>query len=255
MVELTGVFYPRDGSFLHRLDARFKIVFIVLLSISTIHAGFAGLLILFTTLVAAVILAHIPIKGLIREIKYFFIFLVFVFVARMLSTPGEKLFQIGFYPVTLLVTKQGILSGALICFRLFLVVLLGYLFVWSTYPSQVRGAVAWFLKPIPLIPEKRVATMLSLLMRFLPLILQEAKETGDAQRARCIENRKNPVYRFVKMAIPTLRRTFLRADDLILAMEARGYSENRTLPRFYSKKSDWTALVFAVSLSLVMSQI
>jgi biotin transport system permease protein len=127
---------------------------------------------------------------------------------------------------------------------LFLVVLLGYLFIWSTYPSQVRVAVAWFLRPVPLIPEKKVATMLSLLMRFLPLILQEAKETTDAQRARCIENRKNPVYRFTKLAVPMLRRIFLRAEDLVLAMEARGYSENRTLPRLYSKKSDWLSLAF-----------
>jgi energy-coupling factor transporter transmembrane protein EcfT len=255
MAELTGAFYSMEGSFLHGLDVRFKMVFIVVLSISTIHAGFAGLLILFTTLAAVVFHARISIKGLIREIKFFFIFLVFIFVARTLSTPGEKLFQIGFYPVTLLVTKQGIFSGALVCFRLVLVVLLGYLFIRSTYPSQVRVAVAWFLRPVPLIPEKKVATMLSLLMRFLPLILQEAKETTDAQRARCIENRKNPVYRFIKLVVPMLRRIFLRADDLILAMEARGYSENRTLPRLYSKKSDWMALVFTVSLSLMMTQI
>jgi biotin transport system permease protein len=255
MVELTGTFDPGNGSPLHRLDVRFKMVFLVLLSITTIHAGFSGLLILLLTLAACVILARISIKKLIKEIKYFFIFLIFIFLARMLSTPGEELFQIGFYSFTLLITKQGILSGALVCFRLFLVVLLGYLFVWSTYPSQVRVAVAWFLKPVPLIPEMKVATMLSLLMRFLPLILREAKETTDAQRARCIESRKNPVYRFTKLAVPMLRRIFLRADDLVLAMEARGYSENRTLPRLYSKKSDWLSLVFVVILSLMMTQI
>lgn len=255
MVELTGGYYPVNGSPLHRLDVRFKMIFLVLLSIATIHAGVSGLCILFVTLTACVILAHISIKGLIREIKFFSIFLIFIFVARTLSTPGEKLFQIGFYSFTLVITKQGVLSGALVCFRLFLVVLLGYLFVWSTYPTQVRVAVAWFFKPVPLIPEKKVATMLSLLMRFLPLILREARETTDAQCARCIENRKNPVYRFTKLAVPMLRRIFLRADDLVLAMEARGYSENRTLPRLYSKKADWLLLAFVIILSLIITQI
>jgi biotin transport system permease protein len=254
MVELTMAFNPREGSTLHRLDVRFKMVFLVLLSITTIHVGFTGLFILFITQAAVVILARISIKRLIRELKYIFIFLGFIFVVRTMSTPGEKLFQIGFFSAILLVTKQGVLSGALVCFRLFLVVLLGYLFIFSTLPSQVRVAVAWFLKPVPFIPEKKVATMLSLLMRFLPLILQEAKETSDAQRARCVENRKNPIYRFYKLAIPMLRRTFLRADDLVLAMEARGYSENRTLPRLYSKKSDWLSLAFVVILSLAMTQ-
>jgi energy-coupling factor transporter transmembrane protein EcfT len=255
MAELTGAFYTRENSFLHRIDVRFKMIFLVVLSVTTIQAGFAGLFILFITIVTAVIFARISIKGLIREIKYFFLFLVFIFVARTLSTPGEKLFQIGFFSVMLLVTEQGIISGALVCFRLFLVVLLGYLFIRSTYSSQVRIAVAWFLRPVPLIPEKKVATMLSLLMRFLPLILHEAKETTDAQRARCIENRKNPVYRFMKLTVPMLRRIFLRADDLVPAMMARGYSENRTLPRLYSKKSDWLSLAFIVILSLMMTQI
>jgi energy-coupling factor transporter transmembrane protein EcfT len=255
MVELTRTFYPREGSALHRLDTRFKMVFLILLSIATIHAGFFGLFILFMTKAAAAILVQISIKRLIRELRYFFIFLCLIFVTRTLSTPGEKLFQIEVFSVMVLVTKQGLLSGVLVCFRLFLVVLLGYFFIWSTLPSQVRVAVAWFLKPVPLIPEKKVATMLSLLMRFLPLILQEAKETADAQRARFVENRKNPAYRFIKLAVPILRRIFLRADDLVLAMEARGYSENRTLPCLNSKKSDWLSLAFVISLSLMMTHI
>lgn len=255
MAELTRGFCPIKGSPLHRLDVRFKMVFLVLLSLVTIRAGFLGLFILFLTQAAALISAQVSIKRLIRELRYFFIFLIFIFVARTLSIPGEKLFQIDFFSVMFLVTKQGILSGALVCFRLFLVVLLGYLFIFSTLPSQVRVAITWFLKPVPLVPEKKVATMLSLLMRFLPLILQEAKETTDAQRARCVENRKNPVYRFIKLAVPMLRRIFLRADDLVLAMEARGYSENRTMPCLYSKKSDWLSLAFVIILSLILTQI
>lgn len=255
MAELTGNFYPRESSFLHRFDVRFKMFFLVLLSIATIHAEFFGLSILLLTQTLAVILTNISIKRLIRELKYFFIFLGFIFVVRGLSTPGETFFQISIFSLVISVTKQGIFSGALVCFRLFLVVLLGYLFVWSTIPSQIRVGVAWFLKPVPLIPEKKIATMLSLLIRFLPMILQESKETLNAQRARCIENRKNPFYRLIKLAIPMLRRIFLKADDLVLAMEARGYTENRTMPRLCSKKSDWLSLLFVVSLCLIMYRI
>jgi energy-coupling factor transporter transmembrane protein EcfT len=255
MVELTEALYPRESSFLHRTDTRFKMVFLILLSVGTINAGFSGFFILFMAMAPIFILERISIKRLIRELRLFFIFLTIIFVARTLSTTGEKLFQMDFFSVILPVTKQGVWSGALVCFRLFLVVLLGYIFIWSTWPSQVRIAIAWFLRPIPWIPEKKIATMLSLMMRFLPLILQEAKETADAQRARCIENRKNPVYRLIKLTIPMLRRIFIRADDLVLAMEARGYSENRILRRLHSKKSDWMLLAFIISLSLMMMKV
>ena len=255
MAELTTGFYPAESSVLQRFDVRFKMVFLIVLSIATINAEIFGIFIFFMAQAVAVILAKISIKGLIRDLKYFFIFLGFVFIARTLSTSGENLFQTGFISGILPVTKQGIYSGVLVCLRLFLVVLLGYLFIRSTLPSQIRAAVAWFLKPVPLIPEKRVATMLSLLIRFLPLIIQEVKETADAQRARCIENRKNPVYRFIKLSVPMLRRVFLKADELVLAMEARGYSENRTMPVLCSTKSDWLALLTVMSLSLIITRI
>jgi energy-coupling factor transporter transmembrane protein EcfT len=96
--------------------------------------------------------------------------------------------------------------------------------------------------------------MMSLIVRFMPVIFQQAKETLDAQRARGVENRKNPVYRLVKLGIPILRRTFERADKLALAMEARCYSENRTDPRLSSGIKDWITLfvvVFLCSITII----
>lgn len=255
MVELTKDFIAGGTCLLHRLDVRFKMASLVLFSISTIYANFPGLFLLLINLGVLFFLAKISIRGFLGELRYFFIFIFLIFGARTLSTPGDHWFHIGFSPFMLPISKQGVYAGILVCFRLFLVFTLGYLFISFTRPSQVRVAVAWFLKPVPLIPEKQVATMLSLLMRFLPLIIQQAHETADAQRARCVENRKNPFYRVVRLIIPMLRRTFLKAEDLVMAMEARGYSEKRTLPRLHSVKEDWFFLGFVITLSLIMIQI
>jgi len=84
------------------------------------------------------------------------------------------------------------------------------------------------------------------------VIFQQAKETLDAQRARGVENRKNPVYRLVKLGIPVLRRTFERADKLASAMEARCYSENRTDSLLSSGVRDWISLVGVVCLCLII---
>ena len=80
--------------------------------------------------------------------------------------------------------------------------------------------------------------MIGLIIRFLPYILDQAKATADAQRARGVENRKNPIYRLIKFVVPLVRRTFENADNLAVAMEARCYSENRTDPELLSGRYD-----------------
>jgi len=89
-------------------------------------------------------------------------------------------------------------------------------------------------------------------MRFIPVILNQAKETAEAQRARGVENRKNPVYRLTKLGIPLIRRTFENADRLIVAMESRCYSENRTDPELMSTPRDWVALLIITTLCFLM---
>ena len=101
----------------------------------------------------------------------------------------------------------------------------------------------WFLKPVAFIPAKRVATMMGLIARFIPAILNQARETAEAQRARCVENRKNPLYRLIQIGAPLIRRTFEQADRLTVAMEARCYSENRTDPALSVTRLDWIALL------------
>ena len=100
------------------------------------------------------------------------------------------------------------------------------------------------------IPSKRIATMMSLVVRFIPVIFDQARETADAQRARGVDNRKNPIYRLKKLGIPLMRRTFERADKLAVAMEARCYSENRTDPGLYARSKDWAALFVVICLCI-----
>lgn len=253
MGELTNHFFSDKSCWLCRIDVRFKMVFLVFLSLVIIKANFSGLLLLFLTQSLVFLASRSSIIKTIKDFRFFFFFLMFIFLAQTLSVSGKNLlFQIHLFSLEIPITQEAVATAALVCFRLFLIVVLGYLFISSTLSSEVKMAVAWFLKPVPLIPENRVATMLSLLMRFLPLILQQAGETAAAQRARGVNNRKNPVYRFMKFTIPMLRRTFLRTNDLILAMEARGYSEKRTIKKLSANKLDWLSLVVVTTLSLLV---
>jgi len=130
------------------------------------------------------------------------------------------------------VTKEGLLDGFLVAFKFLLIMLSGVLFSMTTQPNTIKSAVQWYLKPVPFIPEKRVAVMISLSLKFMPVILRQANEISDAQKARCGDLEKNPIKRINRLIIPLLKRIFLNADSLILAMESRCYTEDRTDPVF-----------------------
>ena len=248
MAELTAFNFRPGASFLHELDVRFKLVFLALISLASLKAALLALCVLTFVLICVIIDIRLPIKVILKELRYFLILLLFVFIARALTTPGSPLIQ--FKAVS--VTREGVHGGIIVCWRLLINIMMGLSFVSTTRPSEIKAAVQWFLNPFPFIPAKRIATMMSLIIRFMPVILDQAKETADAQRARGVENRKNPLYRLKKLLIPLMRRTFVSADKLAIAMEARCYSENRTDPGLSCGIRDWIALFAVICLSIVI---
>jgi len=248
MAELISSGYRHGNSFLHRLDGRFKLLFLILISISSLKTEFSGLFVISVFASILIFNIRIPFISVVVELRYLFIFLLFVFIVRAVSTPGTPLFEF----MQLEITIQGISDGALTCWRLALVALSGLIVVLTTRLAAISSAVGWMMSPIPFIPEKRVGTMISLRFRFLPVILEQTKEVSDAQRARGVENKKNPVYRLKRLSIPVFRKTFTNADNLAVAMAARCYSDNRTGYELSSNSSDWTALAVVCCLCAVV---
>jgi len=251
MAELTALSYSRGDSFLHELDVRIKLISLILISFTVLRADPLALSILSSILILMMVNSRMPVKSSLKAFRYFFLLLLLVFLARAFSTPGSTLIDLN----VIKVSRQGIYDGGLVCWRLLLVVLLSLSFVSTTRPSEIKAAVEWFLIPFPFIPAKRIAVMMSLIMRFMPVIYDQVKDTADAQRARCIENRKNPIYRLIKLIIPVIRRTFEGADDLALAMEARCFSENRTDPGLSSTRKDWIVFFVVICLCIVIVKI
>lgn len=239
MAELTSFGFFSGTSLLHKLDPRFKLLFIVLLSLLCLNLDFTSLGIFSALLLGLTIYARLPLKSGLKELRYFFVLLAFVFIARLLATGGDQLIAFKFFSIS----RQGLYDGVLVCGRLVVIVLLGFTLIATTRPAEIKAAVQWYLKPVPFIPEQKVAMMMGLTLRFVPLIFDQAAETAEAQKARCVQNRRNPAYRLIKLGFPLLRRTFERADDLVAAIEARGYTENRTNPELFSNRRDWISLL------------
>jgi energy-coupling factor transporter transmembrane protein EcfT len=244
MAELTSFGYFSGDSVLHRLDPRVKLLGIILLSLVCLNLYLIALGIATFLFLGLIFLSRLPLISGIRELRYFFILLLLVFIARVLSTDGPSMLDLKFISVS----RQGLHDGLLICWRLLLIVLLGFSLITTTRPPEIKAAVQWYLKPVPFIPERKVAMMMGLILRFVPVIFNQAAETAEAQRARCVQNRKNPIYRLTKLGFPLMRRTFERADDLVAAIEARGFTENRTDPELFSHPHDLIALLIIIGV-------
>ncbi|MFZ0611840.1 MAG: energy-coupling factor transporter transmembrane component T [Desulfobacterales bacterium] len=228
MAQLMTAGYRTGNTIFHDLDGRVKFGLLFMLMLTVMNRG--GLPLAVMSLASAVAAWRLGLspRGLLAEMRYFLPLLLAVFAAKAFSTPGAPLPELPWLPVS----REGMLAGALTAWRLFLVAFLGLLFVATTRPAAIKAAVVWFLRPLPLLYAQRIGTMLGLVLRFIPLVFSQAGATMEAQRARGVESRKNPMYRLTRFVIPFLRRLFLSADRLTEAMEARCYTETRSEPLF-----------------------
>jgi energy-coupling factor transporter transmembrane protein EcfT len=166
MAELTLFSYRSGHSLLHRSDVRFKILSLLFISMASLNVRVLSLTILSSLIIILVIDCRPAFNSFLREIRHFLFLMLIILVAHTLSTKGAMVFQFYFLSISI----QGIYDGALICWRLLLIMLVGLLFVSTTKPSQIKAAVEWFLNPVPFVSGKRLATMLSLVIRFIPVI-------------------------------------------------------------------------------------
>ncbi len=248
MAQLTVFEYRAGTSFLHQQDVRCKITSLILINALAFNATHIGLIVLSGLLILMFLQLRISILTTLRNLRLLFLILVFVLGTRSIYTQGDPLFQFGF----LVITGQGLQSGAVYCWRLITLFLAGIIFVSSTGITEIKSGIQWFLKPLPGIPERKVAVMISLMVRFLPLVLQQAGEISEAQKSRGAEIRKNPVKRLTLFSVPLFRRVFETADRLVLAMESRCFSENRTDPQMKLKSVDLISMVILFVLGIII---
>jgi biotin transport system permease protein len=90
----------------------------------------------------------------------------------------------------------------------------------------MQDAVTWFLQPFPFIPARRVGVMISLTIRFFPIILDQSREIQMAIKCRFGDGSKRPFRRIKLLIVPLFRRALIRSDEIAFALAARGYRED-----------------------------
>lgn len=214
-------YFPRD-SLLHRWDARCKFFGLLMVTATLLHSKMAWLTFDSGLLLSLIFLSRLPVGQFLRDFRLWGIFLFILFLFQAFSTSGPRFSTFSWIPVS----KNGVTLGGFTCWRLALILGYAVLFTAVTRPRELRDTLIWLLKPVPFLPGRRIGMMASLTLRFFSMTLDLAEEVRLANRARLGDQRKNPLHKVKFLALPLLRRSFYRAEDVTLALAARGFRED-----------------------------
>lgn len=227
-----GQYYPAN-SVIHKLDPRVKLagtmVFIVSLYAFRSVEAYIGA----TLFLAAVIrMSKVPLKFMLKGLKSIFFLMMITVVFNLFLTDGTVIFRLGF----LSVTKEGIKTAVLMAVRLIYLIIGSSVMTLTTTPNDLTDGLEKALRPLKKIhvPVHDIAMIMSIALRFIPILMEETDKIMKAQTARgadfdsggLIQKAKN----MIPLLVPLFISAFRRANDLAMAMEARGYhgDEGRT---------------------------
>ena len=255
-----GQYYQAD-SVIHRLDPRVKLVATLAFIISLfIVNSFGGYLIAAVFLVVMIRLSHVPFKFMVRGMKAIVFLLVVAGVFNLFLTPGEVV--VSFWKLK--ITKEGMKLALLMAARLCFLIIGSSIMTLTTTPNQLTDALEKLLGPLKKIhvPVHEIAMMMSIALRFIPILLEETDKIMKAQIARGADFESGSLITKAKNLVPLLVPLFIsafrRANDLAMAMEARCYrgGEGRTKmkPLHYEKRDYLAYTVLVVYLVLAIAE-
>ncbi|PTX58212.1 energy-coupling factor transport system permease protein [Melghirimyces profundicolus] len=230
---ILGQYVP-GTSVLHRLDPRSKLVFVFLFMMAVFLANnVLSYMLLVLVTATAVFLSEIPLPLIFRGLKpVLYLIGLTAFLHLWMTRGGDVLWQWG--PVS--IHENGIVQAGWTSLRFFILVLMGTMLTLTTSPIELTDGLERLLSPLTRlgVPAHELALMMSIALRFIPTLWEETEKIMKAQRARGADFESGGLYRRAKSYIPVLIPLFIsafrRAEELALAMEARGYrgGEGRT---------------------------
>ncbi len=253
-----GQYYPAD-SVIHKLDPRVKLFGTLIYIISLfVFKGLPAFILAAIFLVVLIKLSKVPFSYMVKGLKTIVLIMLFAAVFNLFLTPGTKL--VSFWIFT--ITYEGLKNAVVMMVRLIFLIIGTSLMTLTTTPNELTDGLEKALSPLKYIkvPVHEIAMMMSIALRFIPILIEETDKIMKAQMARgadfehgnLIQKAKN----MVPLLVPLFVYAFRRANDLALAMEARCYrgGEGRTKmkPLHYQKRDRMAYLTLLVYLAAVI---
>lgn len=245
-----GQYYPVQ-SLIHRMDPRTKlaITFFYLISLFFANNKYMYLMAI-GVLVIYVMLSKVPIRYMVKGLQEILVFILVSVVLNMFFTPGDPWIDWGIVQIS----WQGVRTACYTMLRIILLVLGASVITYTTTPTKLTDgleATFYWLTHFK-VPVHEVAMMVSIALRFIPILVEELNKIMKAQQARGADFESGSVLQRLKSLFPVILPMFVsairRANELATAMEARCYrgGEGRTK----MKPLKYTGIDFAAYVAL-----
>lgn len=254
-----GQYYP-SNSIIHRLDPRVKLfgTFVYILSLF-LGESWIMYVVCAAFLLMAIGLSKVPIKFMLRGLKAIMIILIFTVGFQLFLTKGTPL--VSFYKIT--ITKEGLRNAVYMFVRLVLLIMGSSLMTLTTTPNDLTDALEKSLSILKKIkvPVHEFAMVMSIALRFIPILTEETDKIMKAQMARGADFETGGLLKkakaMVPLLVPLIISAFRRANELATAMEARCYNggEGRTKlkPLRYKKQDGMAYVVIFIYLAVLIA--
>ena len=246
-----GQFMP-GNSFIHKMDARAKIVLLISYIVFIFLCfNFVSLAVMTVFTVLVILLTKISFIKYLKSLKVILVVIILTGILNLFYGSGEVLWE--WWKIR--ITSGGLSNYIFVVVRISILMMISSALTYTTSPTDLTDAIERLLKPLTIfhIQVHEIAMMMTIALRFIPVLLEETDKIMNAQKARGADMESGSLIHRVKALIPVLIPLFVssfrRANDLAMAMECRCYngSQNRTRMKvLHYTKVDLAALVFSV---------
>lgn len=256
-----GQFFPGDSA-IHRMDPRMKLILTIVYIVGVFMvSNLLGYLISLLFLYIVVRISGIRFSYLVKGIKPLRFILIFTFVLNLFFAKGETvLLSLGFFTLT----AEALSYATYFALRLVFLVMGTSVLTLTTSPVQLTDGLERLMHPLQRFrfPAHELAMMMTIALRFIPLLLEETDKIQKAQMARGADFETGNLIARAKAMIPLLVPLFVssfrRANDLAMAMEARCYrgGDHRTRLRElrYTRLDAYAVMAMAAFLMVIFAE-
>ncbi|MCH3921229.1 energy-coupling factor transporter transmembrane component T family protein [Limosilactobacillus sp.] len=253
-----GSYVPVD-SVLHRLDPRMKLLMCIWYVILVFFANSLWTCLwLLLGLGFAMVLSRVSFRQYWQGIRPLAWVIVITVVFQILFSSGGRVY---WHWWIMSITHDGLINSLIIFYRFMVIITASTVLTATTPTLRIADGLDWYMQPLKAIhvPVNQLTLMLSIALRFIPTIMDEAGKITNAQRSRGMNFHQGNLFQRVKHLVPVLIplfvNSFKRAEDLATAMEARGYDPDS--PRTHYRQLHWhgadnITMVIMVVLTVVL---
>ena len=248
-----GQYLPGDSP-VHRMDPRVKLVitFFLIVGVFFVQSmwGYAAVGIY---LLGVILLSRISVLFVLKSLKSMLFIVILTFVINLFTGGGG-----GFR-----ITMQGFITAVTMSLRLVFLIMASQILTLTTSPLSLTDGIETLFRPLQKIkfPVHEMAMMMTIAMRFIPTLLDEADRIMKAQMSRGADfesgNLMKKAKNMVPLLVPLFVSAFRRADELAMAMEARCYRGGMGRTRMKQLKTTrvdlWGALLTCVLAAVVVA--